>query len=190
MSLIKNWKKRTSVQSVVLYVAIISALGLLYVTRASGTCPITLFTSRAELDTTQSPSAATTGPTITAPGSATDGISWRPSFEAALQESAETGKPVLIDFMADWCPPCRRMEAQVWPDPDVQALFRDRVIPLQLDADEPDARPIGIRYGIQVLPTILLVDSSGQVIAQGNFMSAQEMVRFVEQNTKTANDAI
>jgi len=41
---------------------------------------------------------------------AAEGIQWRESFAEASREAAETGKPMMIDFTAEWCTVCREME--------------------------------------------------------------------------------
>ena len=107
---------------------------------------------------------------------------WRSGYEAALAESRETGKPVLIDFTASWCPPCRVMEADVWPDEGVRETIADRVVPLQLDVDEPSTAPAAARYAVQYIPTIVLVDGEGNELARGSFMSAGAMRSFIEDN--------
>lgn len=107
---------------------------------------------------------------------------WRESYEAALAESAESGKPVLIDFTASWCPPCRVMEAEVWPDEGVRSAIADRVIPLKLDVDEPTSSAAAQRYAVQYIPTILLVDATGTELARSGFMSADEITDFIQDN--------
>jgi thiol:disulfide interchange protein len=37
------------------------------------------------------------------------GIDWRTGREQTLQQTIEQGKPVIIDFYADWCVPCREL---------------------------------------------------------------------------------
>lgn len=107
---------------------------------------------------------------------------WRESYEMALAESAQTGKPVLIDFTASWCPPCRVMEADVWPEEQVRTTLAERVIPLQLDVDDPSSAAAARRYNVQYIPTIVLVDATGEELAHGQFMSADDLVSFVEEH--------
>lgn len=114
---------------------------------------------------------------------------WRASYEAALAESKETGKPVLIDFTASWCPPCRVMEADVWPDEEVRAAIAEHVVPLQLDVDDPASAAAANHYGIMYIPTIVLVDAEGTELARGAFMAAGDMVDFIEGNAPQNSSA-
>ncbi|MDB5003448.1 MAG: hypothetical protein JWQ34_1673 [Mucilaginibacter sp.] len=63
-------------------------------------------------------------------------------YNQALQVSKATHKPILIDFTGFNCVNCRKMEANVWSDPEVFKRLRDDFILLQLVVDDKAALPV------------------------------------------------
>jgi thioredoxin len=71
-----------------------------------------------------------------------------------------SGQPVLVDFWAEWCPPCRRLA------PTVNALANDyagRVVVAKLNVDDNPAIPT--RFSVRGIPTLLLF-RGGQLVEQ------------------------
>jgi thioredoxin 1 len=69
-----------------------------------------------------------------------------PTFETDVLESAE---PVVVDFYADWCPPCRMMTPVV---EQLAAELAGEVKIGKLNVD--DNQDIAIRYGVMGIPTL------------------------------------
>lgn len=107
-------------------------------------------------------------------------VAWRTDLDAALAEARRTGKPVLADFSAEWCPDCQVMKHDVWTDVqvgrDVERLF----VPLAVDVDQN--RGVAEQYGISSIPTILILDATGKVRHQAGFMSRQELIDFLSKS--------
>ena len=75
-----------------------------------------------------------------------------------IKEAIQSGKPVVVDFWAEWCGPCRMV------GPVVEELAKEydgRVIIGKLDVDENVETPN--EYGIRSIPTILFF-KDGQVV--------------------------
>lgn len=83
-------------------------------------------------------------------------------LDEQVQKTAAAGKPAMLDFYADWCVECVRMERNTFGEPPVQALF-EKIQPLQADVtanDEVD-KALLARYGIIGPPAILFFDRNG-----------------------------
>jgi thiol:disulfide interchange protein len=110
-------------------------------------------------------------------------IDWQTDYLAALDLAAATGKPVLATFTADWCPPCRVMKHETWPDPRVEDAVNRHTVPLYLDLDRPGVDRIAARYHVQFVPTVLLLDPQGNVLRTGSFMTPDQLLGFFGQPT-------
>ena len=86
-------------------------------------------------------------------------IPWLHDETAAVQQSRATGKPLLIDFGAEWCAACKELDLHTWTDPVVAKEVREKFVPLKVDAtEENDANDkILNKYGVPGLPTVLMV---------------------------------
>lgn len=104
-------------------------------------------------------------------------VAWRTDFEAAVAEARSSGKPVLVDFSAEWCPPCKVMKHDVWPDPEVGRLVNARYVPVLVDVDRQ--QDLARRYGITGIPTVLVVDGAGAVTQRGAFMTRAQLCDFL-----------
>ena len=59
-------------------------------------------------------------------------IPWRDNYRSALKEADRLGRPVFMEFSADWCGPCRKMEATTYRDEQVVSALRD-FVPLKVE---------------------------------------------------------
>ncbi|MCP1175834.1 protein-disulfide reductase DsbD (plasmid) [Ralstonia solanacearum] len=84
-------------------------------------------------------------------------------LDARLVQAAAAGKPVLLDFYADWCVSCKEMERLTFSDPRVQARLADVVL-LQADVtrNTADDRILLKRFGLFGPPGIILYGADGR----------------------------
>lgn len=83
-------------------------------------------------------------------------------------EVLQSSQPVMVDFWAEWCQPCRRLAPAV---DAVATEFAGRAKVGKVDID--NNRDIAMQYGIQAIPTIM-VFKGGQVVERFSGLRAQE----------------
>ena len=75
-----------------------------------------------------------------------------------FEELLASGKPLVVDFWATWCGPCKKIA------PDVEALaeeYKDQVIIGKCDVDDND--DLTSKFGIRNIPTVLFI-KNGEVV--------------------------
>lgn len=97
-------------------------------------------------------------------------LAWLHSEKEALAASKASGRPLLVDFGADWCLPCKELEAQVFGQPEVAAIMSQQFTLLRIDCDREDEDPsigeIRERYQAAGLPAVRVVSPKGEILAR------------------------
>ena len=86
------------------------------------------------------------------------------ALDQALAQAKQAGRPVLLDYFADWCVDCLRMEKSTFADAKVQNALSDFVL-LQVDvtdASNEDSRAVKKRFGVFGPPAMLFFDRFGK----------------------------
>jgi thiol:disulfide interchange protein DsbD len=83
-------------------------------------------------------------------------------LESAVAAAKAAGRPVMLDFYADWCVSCKEMEKYTFPDPGVQSALANAVL-LQADvtANDDDDKALMTRFEIYGPPTIAFYGADG-----------------------------
>ena len=113
------------------------------------------------------------------PGSTMPQLAFEPFNPATLQAAKSAAKPVVIDFSADWCVPCREMERTTFVDPAVvreaDGFIRMRA---NLTAENPANEAIIKEFTVEGVPTMVFIDDQGVIrkrrvgyVGPGEFLS-------------------
>lgn len=97
------------------------------------------------------------------------------------------GKPVMLDFYADWCIDCKKMERNTFSDPQVQAAL-SRFVILQSDVTAYDAKDQALlnAYGLPGPPAILFFDARGKEqrpLRLVGYQDPDDFVRLLDRST-------
>ena len=92
-------------------------------------------------------------------------------LDEALAQARRERKPIVVDFYAEWCAPCQRMETTTFKDERVRTLL-ERCVFVRIDTDEhPDVTK---RMAVEGLPDICFALPDGTVVRQlRNFQDAE-----------------
>lgn len=105
-----------------------------------------------------------------------EGLDWYP-FEEAIDRARLGKKKVIVDVYAIWCPWCRRLQDEVYTDPDVQSYLENHFVLTRLDAEnledsiqfkEHDLTPADLAHGLgaQGFPTTVFLDEESDYITR------------------------
>ena len=109
----------------------------------------------------------------------TSKVVWLADEATAVAEARRLGKPMMVDFTAEWCAACHEMEKYTYTDPAVVAAAADFVT-VMIDCtskDDPAIKAIQEKYGVLGLPTVVFVDAAGvQVDRTIGFVEAADFL--------------
>ncbi|TOM37716.1 protein-disulfide reductase DsbD [Vibrio parahaemolyticus] len=102
-------------------------------------------------------------------------------LEEQLALAKAAGKPVMLDFYADWCVACKEFEKYTFHDPKVEAKLQDFVL-LQADVTKNQVQDIELLKHMNVLglPTIEFWDAKGEHVSNARLTGFMQAEPFLE----------
>ena len=102
-------------------------------------------------------------------------VSWA---EIVARAEAEN-RPVLIDFTATWCGPCKLLDVMVFTEKAVISELAE-VVTFQVDIDKPEYRDLKTEFGVVAVPTVAWCDPRGNLVdIFSGYVSSQQFLEIV-----------
>lgn len=113
-------------------------------------------------------------------------INWIKYSNQTAQQLLEDGKPVFMDFYADWCAPCKQLDRETFSDPQVVEMAKSFTM-IKVDCTAPDAQTKQFMQSFKVtgMPTLVFLSKSGKELAGLREIGFINATKFLE-SMKTA----
>lgn len=85
------------------------------------------------------------------------------TIESALAQAKAERKLIFLDFVADWCSPCKQVEQEVFTDPQVADYINQNFISFKVHTDnfENGHSDYALKMGVKPLPTLMVINDKG-----------------------------
>jgi len=99
-----------------------------------------------------------------------NGIKWGDNLDSAFAIASKSNKIIMIDFMAEWCPPCKKMDNKTFSNTNIIKKTNE-FIPIRIDVDKQkdiaeEYNGNARKYGGIGIPNILFLDKEKNIIRQ------------------------
>jgi thioredoxin-related protein len=108
------------------------------------------------------------------------GLDWYKDYEDGQRVAFEQDKPMLVYFWATWCEFCKKLEKEVYPNPDVNKMLEEDFVLVAINIDD-NTEDAGA-FGVWVPPAEKFVTPEGEIIdSVGGYLPEESFLRVLQQ---------
>jgi thiol:disulfide interchange protein DsbD len=112
-------------------------------------------------------------------------LAWLTDEPLALKRTADEHRPLLVDFGAEWCLPCKELERKTFADPAVRKeLARFVLLKVDCTDETPVNQALLKKYAADTFPSVFIYDGSGQKILKLSEFTPPERLLPILQKTR------
>jgi thiol:disulfide interchange protein len=104
------------------------------------------------------------------------------SYKQVLAKAKASHKQVFVDAYATWCSPCKELRKITFKDAKAAAYFNRHFINISVDVEKGDGVQLAKIWQVEGLPTLLIVDEKGKVLANHTgFVNGNGLMQFAQE---------
>ncbi len=101
-------------------------------------------------------------------------------MKSSFSEIIKDNTPVLVDFHADWCGPCKMMAPIL---KEAKSSLGDAVKIIKIDVDKNEA--LASKYQVKGVPTLILFKNGEQLWRQSGVVQKDEIIKLIKSHSST-----
>ena len=96
-------------------------------------------------------------------------LTWSKNFNESLEHAKREHKYVLVDVYTTWCGWCKKLDKDVFEDPNFVNYVKTKFICVKADAEDPTSgQELATKYGVSGFPTALVFNDKGNLVGTIN----------------------